>query len=271
MSKIFGILTAIVLALAAFVATKNKAAHEKEIVKEVEQKDLLSTAQAKLLDSQSKVAGLDVERAEVQVEGTKMVEIEAGLKKEAEDLKTQSETKSAKVASNKAKLDEIREKTSKLGNIKELASKMTETNQELEALTQEISSAEATLANYTDQSAQVEKSVASSKTALEDFGTGQSLVTLNTRIRSIYPNWGFVTLAGGNNAGVVGNSTLNVVRDGQLIAKLLVTAVESNTAAASIIPNSLAPDIILRVGDRVVRGEKVSTKPAAPAANGTAG
>jgi len=271
MSKVFGILTAIVLALAAFVATKNKAAHEREIAKEVEQKDSLSKTQAKLLDSQSKLAEIETERAEVQAEGNKMVEIEEGLKKEAEELNSQSETKSAKVASNKAKLDEIREKTSKLGNIKELASKMTETNQELEALTQEISGAEATLANLTAQSAQAVQSVEFSKKALEDFGTGQSLVTLNTRIRSIYPNWGFVILAGGNNAGVVGNSTLNVIRDGQLVAKLLVTAVENNTAAASIIPNTLAPDTSLRVGDKVVRGEKVTTKPATTAIPSTAG
>lgn len=271
MTKVFGILTAIVLALAAFVATKNKAAHEKEIVNEAEQRDLLSKTQAKLLDSQGKVASIETERTEVQAEGTKMVDIEAELKKESEDLKAQAETKTAKLASNKAKLDEIREKTSKLGNIKELASKMTETNQELESLNQEISGAEAALANYTEQAAQALKSVEFSKKALEDFGTGQSLVTLNTRIRSIYQNWGFVTLAGGNNVGVVGNSTLDVMRDGQLIAKLLVTAVESNTAAASIIPDSLAPDITLRVGDKVVRGEKMTAKPMVPAAADTAG
>ncbi len=271
MSKVFGIFTAIVLALAAFIAMKNKAAHEREIVKEVAQKDLLSKEQAKLIDTQAKIAGFEAERTEVEAKGVKMLETEAELKKEADDLKAQSETKSAKVASNKAKLDDIREKTSKLGNVKELAAKMTETNQELEGLTQEISSAEAKLANLAFQSTQAQQSVEFSKKALEDFGTGQSLATLNTRIRSVYPSWGFVTLAGGNNAGVVGNSTLDVVRDGQLVAKLLVTAVEKNSAAASIIPSSIDPDITLRVGDRVVRGEKAVIKPKAPAANDTAG
>lgn len=61
-----------------------------------------------------------------------------------------------------------------------------------------------------------------------------------------------MTLASGNNAGVVANSTLEVVRDDQTIAKLLVTAVESTTSSASIVPDSIAADVTLMVGDRVV-------------------
>ncbi len=263
MSKVFGILAIVVLALSGFVAFKNKAAYDKEVTDIAAQKESLSKQQAKLVEVNAKVAGLGSERAEAEAEGGNLVETEAALTKEAETLKAESEAKAAKLADNTAKLEEIRAKTAKLGNIKELASKMAETNQELEALNQEITSAEATLANYAAQSAQATKSVEFSKKALEDYSTGQSLATLNTRIRTIYPNWGFVTLAGGNNAGVVGNSTLDVVRGGQIIAKLLVTSVERNTAAASVIPGTLAPDNSLRVGDKVVRGEKVSAKPAA--------
>ncbi len=90
------------------------------------------------------------------------------------------------------------------------------------------------------------------KKKFETISSGQSLPTLNTRIRSIYPTWGFVTLATGNAGGVVTNSTLDVVRDGSTIAKLLVTSVERNSASASIIPDSIAPDVTLMVGDRVI-------------------
>jgi hypothetical protein len=47
-----------------------------------------------------------------------------------------------------------------------------------------------------------------------------------------------------------------VVRDGATIAKLLVTSVEGRSASASIIPDSIAQDITLMVGDRVVTGSK---------------
>jgi len=85
---------------------------------------------------------------------------------------------------------------------------------------------------------------------------------LKTSIRSIYSDWGFVTLASGNNAGVMANSTLNVVRDDKVVAKLLVTAVESKIASATIVPESLAAGDTLAIGDQVVAAVKVD-KPAA--------
>lgn len=268
MSKVLGILTAIVLASAAFVAYKNKAAHEREIIAEVEAKDALAKAQAKLSESKGKLANIESEHAAAPAKGAEMIQMEEALKTEAADLNTQTEAKTAKVASNKAKLDEIREKTSKLGNVKELATKLMATNQELEALNQQISSAEATLAGSASRVASVEKAVESTKKNLESFASQQSAANLQTRIRSVYPEWGFVTLAGGNSVGIVGNSTLNVIRDGQLIAQLLVTAVERNTATASVVPGSLAQDTRLRAGDQVTRGEKAAPKPAASGVKG---
>jgi len=51
---------------------------------------------------------------------------------------------------------------------------------------------------------------------------------------------------------------LDVVRDGATIAKLLVTSVESTSASASIIPDSIAQDITLMVGDRVVASSEAN-------------
>lgn len=267
MANVFGILTAIVLALAAFIATKNKAAYETKISETTTQKDLLTRSQARLTAAQGVLAALPIERKGVDDEVAKLVEAEAAESKVNADLKADSETKTAKQAANKAKLDEIRDKTSKTGDIKELASKMNTTNQELERLSQSITAAQAKLANLTAENAQTESQVQSSRDKLDRFSKGESLPTLSTRIRSIYPNWGFVTLTAGNLAGVVTNSTLNVVRNGQVIGKLLVTAVESNTASASIVPDSLAPDVTLMVGDMVVPGVKSATKPATTASN----
>jgi hypothetical protein len=106
------------------------------------------------------------------------------------------------------------------------------------------------------------------QTKSDNFSSGQSLATLKTRIRTIYPSWGFVTLASGNNAGVVTNSTLNVVRDGGTIAKLLVTAVEMSTSSASIVPDSMGEEVTLMIGDRVEAEIKaapvVPVSPASP-------
>jgi tRNA nucleotidyltransferase/poly(A) polymerase len=267
MANLFGILTAITLAIAAFIATKNKSAYERTISETVTHRETLTKSEARLAAALQVLEELPVKRAEVDAEVQQLTATEAKKKEENEATKGEIEKKTAKIAANKQRLDEVREKTQKTGDLKELASKMRATNAELEELSQSIATAEAQLANLTAQNTASEAQVAQSRGNLEIIASGQSLPSLQTRIRSIYPNWGFVTLASGNNAGVVANSTLNVVREGQMIARLLVTAVESSTASASIVPDSLASDVTLMVGDRVVPGENPRSKQAKLTAN----
>lgn len=256
MANVFGIITAIVLALSALIAYKNKAAYEGTITETQTRQSELADNQKKLKAKQAVLAQLPVDTEAVEAEVATLTSAEAAAKKANDGLKAQAQAATAKISTNKGKLDGIREKTAKTGDLQELSSKMRATNAELEELGQSITSAEAKLSNLTSQNAAAEGQVTSSKSKFDSFANNQSLPSLKTAIRSIYPNWGFVTLASGNNAGVVANSTLNVVRDEKVVAKLLVTAVESNTASASIVPDSLATDTTLAIGDQVVAGAK---------------
>lgn len=261
MAKIFGILTAIVLSLTAFVAYKNKAAYEGKITETASRKSDLAKSKTRLKTAQDGVTATNGKLKETEAEIVKLTEDSATQEKSIADIKLQIEAKNSKIATNKAKLDEFREKTAKSGDLKELAAKMREVGAEREAVTQSIAETEAKLANLTAQNSQADAQVKDIRGRLETMSSGQSLPTLNTRIRSIYPSWGFVTLAAGNNSGVVTNSTLNVVRDDQTIAQLLVTSVERGSASASIIPDSISPDATLMIGDRVVAAQKTE-KPA---------
>lgn len=256
MANVFGILTAIALALSAFVAFKNHAAYEKDLAETATRQKELADNETDLAKDNKILEDLPVEIDGVDAEVDKLTSDESAQKKVNAGLTAQIEEKTKKIAADKEQLDGIREKTAKIGNINELAAKMRETNAAIEELKQSITGNEAKLANLTAQTASTDAQIVDTKSKFDDFAGGRSLPSLNTRIRSIYPNWGFVTLASGNNAGVVTNSTLNVVRNDQVIAKLLVTAVESSTASASIVPDSMASDATLMVGDRVVPGLK---------------
>ncbi len=266
MANLFGILTAIVLALAALIAFKNKGAFEANVIETEKQEGLLATSEKRLEAAKETLEALPIEIKGVDDEVATLTAAEAAQTKANAETKAEVDATTTKVAANKEKLDGIREQTSKIGDLKELSSKMRATNSELEELTQSIAGSEAKLANLTSQSSAADAQINEGKRKIEDFSTGRSFPTLKTRIRSIYPNWGFVTLASGNNAGVVTNSTLDVVRGGETIAKLLVTAVESNTASASIVPDSLTSDVTLMVGDQVVPGQKAPTTPTTPPA-----
>lgn len=261
MANVFGILTAIVLALAAFVAYKNQSAYQTRIDTGKLERAKLAEFQKDFQKAQENFnATVAKTKDEVAVEIVKLTEESAAQKKANGDMKLGIETKTAKVNANKEQLDDVRAKTEQVGDLKELADKMRQGESEREELQQSITELEAKLANLTAQNRQAEEQAGSIRGKLEGVSTGQSLPTLNTRIRSFYPTWGFVTLAAGNNGGVITNTTLDVVRDGETIAQLLVTAVERNSASASIIPDSIAPGVTLNIGDRVVASTKTERK-----------
>jgi hypothetical protein len=261
MANILGIFTAIILAVAAFVAVKNNAAFETEIADRAKEEKSLKINQDKYKELQAELDALPIERAEVDAQFAAMTEEETGLKESNDGMKADIERKSSQIEANTRKLDEFRAKIAKVGNIRDLGPKLKAMRTELEELNQGIDDNEATLANLTAQDAATAADSQRRQGELETYSRGESLPSLKTSIRSIYPTWGFVTLNAGNNAGVTSTSTLDVVRDGATIARLLVTSVESRSASASIIPDSVSEDITLMVGDRVVAGSKTKTAP----------
>jgi hypothetical protein len=251
MANILGIFTAIILTVAAYVAFKNNARFEEEIANRATEEGSLAQSQERLKAALAVLKALPIERAEVDAQFAAKTEVETGLKDSNEAMKADIEDKTNQIAANTQELDAFREKVAKIGNIRELAPKMKAMRTELEELTQSITDNEASLANLTAQDAATAADAKKRKENLDILASGESLPSLKTSIRSIYPTWGFVTLNAGNNAGVTATSTLDVVRDGATIAKLLVTSVESRSASASIIPDSIAQDTTLMVGDRV--------------------
>lgn len=265
-TNIFGILTALVLATAVYIAHKNQTKYEEEIANTRTEKDKLKASQDRFERARVKLADTIAERNGVDEENTKLTADEASQRKSNEETKSKIEASTAKVNSNKRQLDEIREKTAKVGDIRELASKMSTLRTEIEELNQSISANETKQRDLEAQNTQADTQLAGMRKRSEIMSSGQSLPTLKSRIRTIYPSWGFVTLADGNSSGVVANSSLDVVRDGNVIAKLLVSTVESSTASASIVPDSIAPDTTLMVGDTVVASAPAKVEAPAPTA-----
>ena len=262
MANILGIFTAIILGVAAFVAAKNKTRLADEIVNRDTELQSLSTSQDLLLAAQKVLAQLPIDRAEIDAQAAAKTEEETKLKESNDATKSQIVTKNAKISNNTQELEERTEKLSKAGDIADLAGKMTTMSEELGELDQSIDANKATLANLIKQNISTLSDATTRKKELDNYSKGESLASLKTLILIIYPSWGFVTLADGNNGGVLANSILNVVRGDETVARLLVTAVESRSATATIIPDSVGEDVVLMVGDRVVPGSKDEKKKA---------
>lgn len=257
MANIFAILTAVLLAASAFLAFKNKEAYTKEIDNRKIAESRLNTTQNRLADLQKKRNATIAEKEETMQATVSLREEEAqqtakndGVKKEIASKTQQSEAQAAEIA-------EIKEKTAKAGELKELAGKIKRLQEEITGLEDEKASKENERTNLLALRASTQNTVSAYNKETNMISSKKSFGS--ARINSIYGPWGFVTLSAGNNGGIVSGSTLNVVRNGEPIAELRVRSVESNRASADVVPNSLAEDVTLMVGDKVVPAE-----PAAP-------
>lgn len=260
MATFFGIFTAIFLAAAAFVAVKNKEKFVAEIAERDAQLRNLERSQERLAGLQADLERLPKERAEIDSQTATMNDEKVALETSKSALISDRDSKNSEIESKDSELNDIREKVAKVGDIDELADKMREMGDDREQLGQNIDSAEANLANLTARNISTQDEAKRRNEEFETLTKGNSLPSLNTRILRIYPTWGFVLLADGDNAGVAANSTLDVVRGGEVIAKLMVSAVESRASSANIIPGSLAEDVTLITGDRVVASKDSGDK-----------
>ncbi|MBT8044302.1 MAG: hypothetical protein KJO79_05065, partial [Verrucomicrobiae bacterium] len=177
-------------------------------------------------------------------------------KKVVEALKEDHKNKEAEIASANDILKE-------LPDPEELVPKIKRMRNELASATSSIATEEASLANLTRQDQDGKARIKKTRQVIADYTSGKSLSNMKTRISSIYRNWGFVILAAGDKQGVVAGSTLDVMRGGEVIGKLKVTAVEAGRSSADIILDSVAQGTTLQSGDTVVpEKEEVKAAPA---------
>ncbi len=269
MPILFGTLAAVALAFIAWFGFKNKTMYEDQIELRVDQEDLWDDNVAlrklkkgELADNKQAIAVLETQIKEVEAKIVKMDEVIAGLEKEIKN-------KVDEMARLEASVKEAKDQTAKYGEIEELIPKINRLRGDIVQLTDDITAETANLSNLKQVKTDTQAKIDMNSEISEKQTVGKSQAFLKTTIKTVYSTWGFVTLNGGDIQGVVPGSTLDVVRDGEVVAKLKVTTVEPNRAAADILRDSVTEEIHLRSGD-VVKAEaevapKVADVPAGPA------
>ncbi len=262
MSKIFGTLTAILLAVSALLAYKNK---EAKVVEDTayETSQNAETATKKELKKQvmrhaAAETTRDQKLASAEEAEKKFEEVTALYEKAKEDVVSLKAEHAAKEEDITAANDVLKG----LPDPKELVPKIKRMRAELVEATDAIAAEEASLVHLSELDKNGRSRIKGARDAISMYSKGESFPTLKTRISSIYHNWGFVILSAGDRQGVVTDSMLDVVRGGAVIAKLKVTAVEAGRASASIVLDSVAEGVTLRSGDSVV-AQKAESKPEA--------
>jgi hypothetical protein len=267
MQTTLGILTALVLAVSAFLGYSNWGAYKAKIAdRQKEENTRDNTLRPKLKSTlEERDETITLKEEQMELAKAKGEEVAAQQVK-IDALKKDITAKEAQVAEQKVALDALEEQLKETGDLKELAGKIERMNAELVELESSIDISTSKLNNLVAEKTRTAAIVQSYEEENEWRNANVSNPKLSTNISSIFDTYGFVTLPVGNNAGVVGGSALEVVRDGSVVAKLLVKTVEAGTAAAEIVPGSLQADTVLMVGDEIRAAQAKKSAPAPAAA-----
>ena len=252
MVNTFGILSALVLLFATFVAYKNKEEYntqievtERESGKRDRNQTKFETLRDEIADLNAKKDTANKSRDDFQVKLEKQDEVNAGIEKEGNDSK-------ATLDETKVRLAEKTETLKELGEIELLAGK-------IEGLTISIGELEEQQTILTTQNSRLRGQKTDTtarlnaiKEKLRNMNSGKSLPTMKTSVASVSRTLGFVTLNGGLKDGVVGGSKVAVMRGGEKIGELSVTAVTANSATADVVQSSLKDGVKVRAGDQVI-------------------
>lgn len=258
MVNILGIFAFLLLGVSAYFAYQNQGAYKEQIAARQLEEKQLKAAQDKLVELKNQVVETEDSLAEKQ---SALAELEAKLVEQDElatKIEEAIEDQKLEVDAKKSELAEAEEATKDLGDADELIAEVKGVQLQNTSLEAEITTAKSKRNGIETNSEQVKQQIASTRSKISLYSSQSSSPNLNTSISQVYNHYGFVTLRGGDNAGIIKGSTLDVVRSGETIAKLLVTTVETGSAAADIIPDSLLADTRVHSGDKVIAGTPVT-------------
>ncbi len=250
MANIFAIISAVLLAASAYVAFKNKTAYQNEIDRRLSAERNLEQNQVRLADLQGQRDETIATREDVESQTEARREEEVTVQTTNNQLKTDLGTKKATSEENAERIAEIEEQTQELGEVQEVAGKIRQLKEEISEFEDQRATLQATRANLLSERNSTQAVISDYNKINRDYSNKNSFFD-SASISAIYGPWGFVTISAGNAAGAVAGSTLDVVRDGETIAKLRVRTVEAGRASADVIPGSVAEDTTLMIGDTV--------------------
>ena len=253
MANIPGILSGVSAALllgSAFLAYKNNEALETEVADREAAERQFTSAQENLARLREEVTRTQEQITTARDEAKVLVSQSEEQRAKIDAMRSDVMAKRQEEETLRAKVDAIQNEVENPAEVRQMAEKIQRLNQELAQLEDDKKAKEATRANLLAEKESIATRIARYNDINERVRRPESYFS-STRISGVYPEWGFVTLAAGSTSGVVAGSMLNVLRDGEIIAKLRVRSVESGRAAADVVPDSKAEDVTLSVGDRV--------------------
>ncbi|MCF6313722.1 MAG: hypothetical protein L3J39_14855 [Verrucomicrobiales bacterium] len=245
------IVSALILAGAAYLGFENNKSFEILHKDRLNQQKLLADVKAKL---ESNIVALktEVDATDQLVQEAEGLNTKLTVAKGKEsDYKGQIEALTAQMSSANAMLKKGEDFMREVPDIEARKMQMAELQnqiQEEESATQNV---QLQVAEVNTRRERLQSAATELQALVNDQNAGRIRGPFKSTVRKAFNNWGFVIVGAGNDQGVINRAQLDVTRRGQPICKLLVTTVEPGECVAEIIPGSMSPGQAIQPGDDV--------------------
>jgi hypothetical protein len=172
--------------------------------------------------------------------------------KDKDDKDSEVKVTTERKNTDEKSLTDLEEKLKGLGGLPQLVADLKALEAKNAQLNSDIDNTKGAIASLIAHKEATDKVIAALKLREIYQKTGTVTEGASTRVISVSQELGFYVLGSGNRNNVTKNSKWDVVRDGTVIARLVVTAIEPNRSTAELVPGTLAPGMQVLPGDRVV-------------------
>lgn len=215
--------------LANLSETQDSIDVEKETLKEVEQQLLVAKARVSTTESDTNA-----------------------IKNKVADLDASLASQNAQFAQLQGRLDKLKEQLGDDITLENIAAKAEEVEDELKEKREKIEELETLIVGAESN---LDSNVEEMKQLANRIRVRSERIALNSmeaRISAVDQDWGFVVIAAGSNSGFAPQTSLLVMRNGDLIGRVKPSAIEPTQTIAEIDFKTLAPGARIQPGDKVI-------------------
>ena len=198
----------------------------------------VAAAQAKLGDTQDKVASTEAELLKAQ--------------KEKNDLQAKLQANQSEIAELRKRIENAESKT--VAGAPPATASIAELQAQLEDVRRQLDAAEKEKVLLSDKMKATQERSTQLETAKKTHRPSGSNPGIRGSVLAVNQAYNFVVLSLGGRQGVEPNSEMLVLRGGTFIGKIRISSVEPATAIGDIITSSLARGVQVQPGDIVVYG-----------------
>lgn len=216
-------------------------------------KSLMTTAQKERDDAKK---SLEETQATLKQREAEFTDAKAAAEKAKADLtKALADVDAAKtqIASIQKAMDEL--KGSMPGGVEELATlpaRLKQMQADKEKAESELAEAKAVAAAANDRYTEMSATVAQKDQTIKEYKSNAVRQGLSGKVVAYNAGWNFVVLNIGDKSGLKAGVQMVVLRGGNMVGKVKVTSVETNTAIADVLPGTIARGDSVQPGDTVV-------------------